>query len=127
VALTREFFDGLKREVSEVAILNANDKACIRTMSGRERDAYDASINDGKNQNFDNMSARLVVRCLCDEQGELLFPDPATGAETIGEWPTSIVDPLFDACRDLNHMKRGAVEEAAKNSEPSPDDSSSTD
>lgn len=127
MALTREYFEGLKQRVEKVACLNANDVACIRTLTIRERDAYDASIDDGVRRNVDNISARLVCLCLCDEAGKLLFPDAKEGAAAIGKWPTSIVEPLYHECRKLNRMGKDAVEEAAKNFSPTPDDSSSSD
>ncbi len=127
MALTREYSKGLERTVNKVPCEHINDDAYIRTLTAKERDAYDASIDDGVRRNVDNISARLVCLCLCDEAGKLLFPDAKEGAAAIGKWPTSIVEPLYHECRKLNRMGKDAVEEAAKNFSPTPDDSSSSD
>ena len=96
-------------------------------MGARERDRYDNSVNDGERRDIDNIGARLVCLCLCDEAGELMFSDPVEGARAIGSWPTTVVEPLFHACRKLNRMGPAAVEEAAKNSETDPACSSNSD
>ncbi|HUT92367.1 MAG TPA: hypothetical protein VMY37_22925 [Thermoguttaceae bacterium] len=126
MALTREQFDSLRPTIKEIEVSELGGTACIRTISARARDAYDNSINDGVRRDFDNISARLVCLCLCDDSGNLMFPDPVEGARVIAEWPSPVVERLFYACRDLNRMGRDALEEAAKNSEPIPADSSST-
>ncbi len=127
MALSREQFEGLQPTVEEVVIPELGDVACIRTLTARQRDDYDQSIDDGKRRDIANISARLVAICLCDAGGELLFPDPAEGAKVVGAWPTVVVERLFHACRTLNQMGAAAIEDAAKNSETGPDSSSNTD
>ncbi len=127
VGLTREQFEGLAPTIEKVEIPELNDVAYIRTITARARDAYENSVDDGKQRDTANIGARLVCLCLCDEVGELIYPDAREGATAMGEWSTLIVEPLFHACRKLNRMGRGAVEEAAKNSDSVPNDSSSTD
>ena len=126
MTLTRDSFDNVKPTIERVANLNGNEDAYIRILSASARDAYEASIDDGKRRDVSNLSARLVTLCLCDEHGELLFPNAQEGAAVIGSWPTSIVEPLFDACRTLNRMGPKAIEDAAKNSESIPGVSSNT-
>jgi hypothetical protein len=45
----------------------------LKPMTSRDRDAYEASVAgiDGK-RDLDNLRARLVAKCLCDENGALL-------------------------------------------------------
>ncbi len=126
MVLKREDFEQMKCTVTEVGNLNGNDVACIRVMSALTRDGYDASVNDGKRIDVKNLGARLVVLCLCDAEGTLLFDDPVKGAAVIGGWPTTVVEPLYHACVKLNGIGKKAIEEAAKNSEGSPADSSSS-
>lgn len=47
----------------------------VRTMSGTERDAFEAGMLDAKEKGVSglaNIRARLVVRVACDEQGNRL-------------------------------------------------------
>ena len=127
VALTREQYEGFGPTIEKVEIPELNDVACIRALSARARDAYENSVDDGKQRDVANIGARLVCLCLCNEAGELIYPNATEGAVAVGEWSTLIVEPLFHACRKLNRMGKGAVEEAAKNLESIPGDSSSTD
>ena len=113
-------------KVREVPVPELGEEVYIRLLEARERDAYDNSINDGERRNIENISARLVALCLCDAEGAPMF-GPQEGAAVIAKWPTPIVEPLFHECRKLNRMGKDAVEEAAKNFESDPGDSSSTD
>ena len=129
--------------IERIEVRELEDHCFVRTMQARSRDAYDESVNNGERTNYQNLTGRLVARCLCDEQGEFTFapvPDTpcklthadwerafAEGAEILGEWPTPIVERLYHWCRVINGMVADAVERAAKNSEPDPESSSSTD
>lgn len=93
----------------------------IRRMSGTERDAYEMSTYEAANGgDKSNMRARLVVRCLCDENGSLI-----TGPEdvnAIGAKDGVALDRISEACQRLNHMGDKGIEKSVGNSEPSPGD-----
>ena len=127
MTLTREQFENAPEFVTRKVDVGMGEDACIRTIPAKERDAYHESINDGKRTNLVNMSARLVARCLCDDEGVLLYPDANEGAAIIGEWDGGRVDSLYRECMKLNRMRDTDIEEAAKNCETTLEDSSSTD
>ena len=103
-------------KVEKVEVTELGDHCFLRVMSAKNRDAYDASVFDGETRNVGNLSARLVARCLCDEDGKLIFDNRGLGEKTLGDAPTNVVEFLYHECRRVNGMGQKAVEEAAKNS-----------
>lgn len=102
-------------KIVKVDVPELGGECCLRVMSAREKDNYDLSINDGKRQNLENICARLVVRCLCDESGKLIFENRAEGEKTLGDMPHDVIERLFEECRKINGMMEKSVEDAAKN------------
>jgi len=103
-------------KVVKVNVPELGGEVCLCVMTARQKDNYDLSINDGKRQNLENICARLVVRCLCDEQGVHLFGDNiAEGERVLGDMPYPVIERLFEKCREINGMAESSVEDAAKN------------
>ena len=69
--------DDLK--VEAVAVPEWGGTVHVRGMRGFERDAFEQSMftGEGESRTFvgDNIRARLLVRTLCNENGERLFDD----------------------------------------------------
>jgi hypothetical protein len=112
--------------LSKAAILSADDKKMvdmevpewngsvkIRVMSGTERDRFESEFVGG-NKSVDMVRAKLVAKCLCDDDGTRLF----TEAEIpqLGEKSAAVLDRLFTACMKLNRFTKDDVEEMAGNS-----------
>ena len=57
--------------------------------------------------------ASLVARCLCDEAGNLLAQQD--GPAQVMQLGTDAVVALYEACADVNGMRKESVEGAAKN------------
>jgi hypothetical protein len=94
------------------------DQAFIRTMTGLERDAFEASNVErgpgGQMQvTFKNMSARLVARCLVDAEGKRIIPDDQIDA--LGQKSAKVLLRLFRVAQQVNGLDAGAVKEAEKN------------
>jgi hypothetical protein len=85
----------------------------VRTMTGAERDAFEASCMAGKGSNLANIRARLCAVCLCDDQGARLFSD--ADAEQLGRKSAAALDRIFAAAQKLNRIGAADVEELAKN------------
>jgi hypothetical protein len=102
-------------------------KLFIRMLTGTERDAFEAEnlLRKGESYqtNFQNMRARLVSKCLVDEAGALVIPDP----EKLGRKNQDVLDRAFVQAQRLNKLRNEDVEETEKNSEvgPSADSGSS--
>lgn len=68
--------------------------------------------------------ARLVVRCLVDENGKRMFSDDEVAA--IGSLSASSVQRLFNAARKLNAISTEDIKELEKNSDAGPSDGDSS-
>jgi hypothetical protein len=125
----------------EVDVPEWGGTVIVRALSGKERDAYEASCMqerpaigpDGKrvrgqielHRSLLNIRAKLVVRALVDEHGVRLFKD--TDANALGEKSGAALDKLFDVAAELSGLTAEDVDALANFSEPGPsDDSSST-
>jgi len=102
----------------------------VRGLSGEQRDEFDKSTMaegpDGRlKQDATNYRAKLVVRCLVDEQNELLF-DPERDVRLLASKGACAIDRLYKVCCRLSGMGVTAHEGAVKNSEAAPSDGSGT-
>lgn len=57
---------------------------------------------------------KLILLCVCDEDGRLIFTDAADLA-VLTDRENSVVELLWLACRRVNRMDKEATEKAAKN------------
>jgi hypothetical protein len=117
--------------LSKTAILTANDLKSedvevpewggavrVRSFTGRERDAFEASMvrGDGKDRKVDltNMRARLVGLTVIDETGQRLFTDEEV--DLLGAKSGAALDRVFAVAQKLNGLSGADVEELSKNS-----------
>ena len=61
----------------EVTVPEWGGVVLVRGMTGRGRDAFEASImaDDDGIVNYDNIRSKLVSKCIVDEDGTCLFTD----------------------------------------------------
>jgi len=94
----------------------------VRTMTGRERDAFEASLakGEGKDRKTDlvNLRARLAGLCMVGEDGQRLFTDAEV--EALGDKTAAALDRVFSVAQRLNGMTAQDVEDLAKNSGAAP-------
>src|SRR4051794_27746014 len=95
---------GRKLKQEKVDVPELGGAVYVRMMTGNERDEYDGEIYDynQRGKRFENFRARLLVRCLCDEAGTLMFAP--SDAAAVGELPPSITLPLFEVATRLNRL-----------------------
>lgn len=105
------------RKVETLNVPEWGGDVCIRTLSAADRDFYSGSIQatEKEKPNVANFRARLVARCLCDPEGNPMYPDPEQGAKTLGAGNSAIVERVFQACRKLNAMTDEDLEALEKN------------
>ncbi len=72
--------------------------------------ASTAIIGKGNRSNF---RAALLVRCLCDEQGNRLFTEADT--EALGAKSGAVLDRLFDVAFKANALGQYGIDAAKKN------------
>ncbi|MFF2774861.1 hypothetical protein ACFVU3_08120 [Streptomyces sp. NPDC058052] len=99
-------------------------------MSGTDRNAYQTSLlrfgPDGKpiGVNMDNRDARLLARCLVDEDGQPLYTLKDVAA--LGAKNGAVIERLAVVARRLSGLGERAVEEAEGNSGPAQSGSSTS-
>ena len=101
----------------------------VRSFTGRERDAFEASMvrGDGRDRRVDltNMRARLVGLTVIDESGQRLFTDEE--ADLLGAKSGAALDRVFAIAQKLNGLSGADVEEFSKNSNGVPSAVSTSD
>ena len=110
-------------ETREVEVPEWGGTVLVRGLTGKERDAFEASVmrdrgKQGIVRDLANIRAKLVVRCLVDDDGQRLFADGEAGV--LGEKSAAVMDRLFEVAGELARMNDFDVEELAGNSGAGP-------
>jgi Phage tail assembly chaperone len=91
----------------------------VRSLSGTERDALEASMTQVKGKktevNFRNMRAKMVVRASYDQDGKRLFRDEDEAA--VGRKNSAALQRIFEVAARLSGITASDVDELTKNSE----------
>lgn len=101
--------DDLPRET--VNVPEWGGEVLVRTMSGTDRDAFEASLLE-KDGRMENVRARLVALTLCDAQGDRLFNDSEIAA--LGRKSARALDRVFSVAQRLNGIGEEQVDAAKK-------------
>ena len=125
--LSRE--DVLKADdlaTEEVAVPEWGGTVLVRGMTGRERDEFEASTLDQRTgrQNLANTRAKIVIRCVVDDDGNRLFD--AADIDALGAKSGAALDRVFTAAARLSGLSGGDVEELTQNFGPTNGASSSS-
>lgn len=112
------------REMREIVVPEWNGKVYLRTISGAERDRFEAESFRQDQPNLDNLRARYLALTLVGEDGKPLFDRKQV--TKLGEKSASVLDRLFTEAARMNAMSRSDVDTLLGNSEGDLDDSSRT-
>lgn len=89
----------------------------ISTMTAADRDSYELSVANMQNgkmkTNMQNIRAKLVARCLVDEDGKRIFSE--TQVDDLGKKSAKVLDRLFDIASRINGINEADQVEIAKN------------
>ena len=101
----------------------------VKALTGRERDALEASMIEGKGKNarvnLNNLRAKLVGRATVDEDGMPIFSDADVAA--LGAKSAAALTRVYEVAQRLSGITQEDVDELTKNSETAQsDDSGST-
>lgn len=123
--LTREAILGqADRVVEAVDVPEWGGVVYVRSLTGAERDQFEASIvqRNGKDTrtNLRNLRARLVVLAACDADGQPIFK--TEDAAALGAKNAAPLDRLFAAAQRLSGLRDNDVQEMAENFESIPGD-----
>ncbi len=98
----------------------------VRTMTAYERDQFEQAMftsqTGGKKKRMENVRATLVSLAVVDENGNRLFNEKDIKA--LSKKSAAAMDQLFAEAQKLNAVSDEDVDDMAKNSEETPDDSS---
>lgn len=86
----------------------------VAMMSGAARDRFMALQGEGKTP-FSVFQARVLVSCVIDEDGNLLFSED--DVEALRTRSKDALDRVYEAAMRLNKLGVEAVEEEVKNSD----------
>jgi len=90
----------------------------IKSLTGAERDAFEASIvdmdGDKVKVTMKNARARLAARAICDQDGKRLFTDADIPA--LGKKNGAVLQRIFDVAQRLSGFGKGEVDKLVKNS-----------
>ena len=91
---------------------------CVRSLTGTERDALEASTLQGKGKNKDvnlsNFRAKLCARAIVDEQGKRVFNDEDIAA--LGRKSSGELSKVYNVAAELSGISEADVDELTKNS-----------
>lgn len=123
--LTKEaILEAQDLKTKEVEVLEWGGVVLLKAMSGKERDAFEASLQ-GKEAgtiNLDNVRAKLASKCIVDEEGKRLFSD--SEIETLGMKSAAALDRIFEEAKVLSGIGDEDIKEMVKNSETVPSEDS---
>lgn len=84
----------------------------VRTMTGTDRDAFEASLIGNKDGRMENVRARLVSLTLCNEIGTRIFGDDDIAA--LGTKSAKALDRVFAVAQRLNGIGVDQADAAKK-------------
>lgn len=117
-------------ETKEVEVKEWGGSVLVKTMTGKERDDWENSVNGNgsktKKENFANFRARFVAHCVVDEAGNRLFGSPSD-VEALGRKSVKALTRVFNAAQELNAMTDEDVEELVEDFDDGPEESSLSD
>ena len=108
--------DDLPRKI--VSVPEWGGQVYVRTMTGTDRDSFEASLitrdsnTSSNDQRMHNVRARLVSLTLCSESGERMFQDGDIDA--LGRKSARALDRVFAVAQRLNGIGTDEAQ-AAKN------------
>lgn len=106
-------------ETREVAVPEWGGEVIVKALSGEERDAFELSLKqirgDKMEPNLANARAKLVARCIVDEDGTRLFSN--SDIKALGKKSAAALERVFEVAAELSGLQDGDVEEMVKNSE----------
>lgn len=108
----------------EVEVPEWGGSLLVRRLTAREADQFEAESIDlqaegqGARARLENLRARFLAACVCDERGEPVFT--ADDVRALGDLDTVAVQRVYAAAERHNAMDRASRQELLKNSSTPP-------
>lgn len=101
----------------------------LRTLTGTERDDFEASLVEMKGTeqkpNLKNLRARLVALCIVNEAGVRIFAQQDIAA--LGKKSALVLDRIFGICQEMNGLSQSDIESLVEDFEDAPSEDSTSD
>jgi hypothetical protein len=105
------------RPAEEVEVREWGGSVLVRGMTGRERDALEASLTEYRGKDvvpsLHNIRARVVAACVIGDDGKPLFG--ITDVEALGEKSAAPLNRVYEVAARLSGLSEGDVEGMAGN------------
>ena len=110
--------DRAAEEVDLSDIPGYGGSVLVRGLTGAERDEFEASLLQRRGNRLEpntrNVRAKLVARCVVDDEGNPLFD--LAEAELLGRKSAQVISRIYDVAARLSGLSESDVEELAGNS-----------
>lgn len=122
--LTREEILGMEDRKVEVLKVKAwgGKIVSIRPMTGHCREEIEvlmmSEAGDDRTKNWMNLRAKVIVRSVCDDKGELLFTEADVAA--LSGKHCAALDEMWVKARAISKLDADDVKALTKNSESAP-------
>lgn len=121
--LTRDaILDAQDVQFEEVPVPEWGGVVRVKGLTGKERDALESSMIQGKGKkasvNLANLRAKLTAQACVDEAGNRIFSDEDVAA--LGNKSAAALQRVFEAAQRLSGLSDDDVEELTKNSKTAP-------
>lgn len=114
MALNREDIIACKdRKIVTVDVPEWGGTVHVRGMSGEERNSYEMLLYAKETIDYSNVTARLLVRCICDDKGNRIFSDDDD--KMLGAKDANVLYRLAETAKQLSGLSTTAQEDIAKN------------
>ncbi len=118
-----EILQSSDMRIQLVAVPEWGGSVRLRSLTGAERDAFEATLVkevDGKRvPDMANLRAKLLAATIVDEEDRQIFSPYDLVA--LGRKSAVALDRVFTVAQRLNGMSADAVEESVKNSDSAPE------
>ena len=89
-----------------------NGKVRIRSLTGTERDRFEADVaGNGKKLKLDNIRAKFVARSIVDAKGNQVFSNSGADIAALGRKNAAALNRVFEACQKLSGLTDEDVDE----------------
>ena len=98
----------------------------VAELSASERDAIETGWLEARDgESMVGFRGYITAACLCNEQRQLLFPEPGKVFRKIGDKGAAGVTRVFSTATELNGFTKSDQEDLVKNSDAAPNVSGS--
>ena len=99
----------------DVFIPEWGDSVRVRSLSARDRDAFELAVVQAKHDGepVQNIRARYAAACIVNDKGVAIFSEEDIAA--LGDKSAAALDKVYSAIEELNHLSADDIEALAKN------------